>query len=163
MQADAPQSKQNVLTLRDLEVMKMDLEGQAGDEIAEELKVCRKTITNTKSKPAYRDLILSALEQEEFTVQKLAGKLVTLTEARKDMNVDGTIHTTDDNTTRLGAVRKLCDIFGVDAPKELDIKASTAQMTNDELLAGLTAEVATRQEQLNGALMNHVPSEQTSS
>ena len=154
MQADAPQSKQNVLTLRDLEVMKRDLAGQTGDQIAEELKVCRKTVTNTKAKPAYRDLIIGALEQEQFQVGDLAKKLVTLSNARKDLNVDGVLHTVDDNVTRLGAVRKLCDIYGVDAPKEIDVRATTAQMSNEELMENLSVQLATRQEQLNGALLN---------
>ena len=149
------------LTLRDLEVAKRDLAGKTGDEIAEEVGVCRKTVVNTKAKPAYRDLMLSALESNQFGVNDLAKKLVELVDARKSLNVDGTIHIVEDNVTMLGATRKLCDILGVDAPKELDIRASTANMTNEELSRGLSAELNTRQEQIKGALTDGLTNTET--
>jgi transcriptional regulator with XRE-family HTH domain len=156
-----PSSEQQALTLRDLEIAKRELEGVPQEQIAEEVGVCRKTVHNTKAKPAYRDLMLSALENNKFGVNDLAKKLVELVDARKSLNVDGQIHIVEDNVTMLGAARKLCDILGVDAPKELDIKASTANMTNEELARGLSDELNTRQEQIKGALANGLTDTET--
>lgn len=152
MVADAPQSKQNTLTLRDLEVLTLDIEGKTGEEIAEKVGVSRKTVVNTKAKPAYRDLMIGALEVHKFGVNDIAKKLVSMTDAQKAINVDGTLEIVEDNTTQLGAVRKLCDIFGVDAPKELDIKATTAAMTNEELLSHLSQEIGVRKDQMQGVV-----------
>jgi len=126
----------NTLTLRDLEIFQAHtIERKTLDETAQQVEVSRDTVKRTKRKKSYRDLVVAALEVKGFTVEDYASGLINLTTAQKEINVDGVLETVDDNPTRLGALKKIGDVYGDNAPKQLDLlpTGSTDEEINLEL------------------------------
>jgi DNA-binding transcriptional MocR family regulator len=102
-------------------------------ETAKKLKISPSTVSRTKKKLAYRESLLASLAQREVTVDAVADNLKTLMTKKKVMNIGGKRTDVDDNIAQFNATAKVCDIMGVDAPKEFDLKHSMAAMGDDEL------------------------------
>lgn len=121
--------------LRDLEIMKsQEVDHDTWEETAEKVGVSLMTITRTKRKQSYRDIVIAALENEEETPETFAKSLKGLMHAKKSINTkeDGVVEV-EDNVIQFNAVKKFGDILGVDAPKEFDLKHSMASMSDNEL------------------------------
>jgi hypothetical protein len=126
------------LTLRDLQVFtEHEVNEKTLDETAEALNVSRDTVKRTKKRGAYRDLVLSALEEKGFTVNEYVKKLIELTEAEKVINCGGHNMPVDDNTTRMKAIEKIGKVFGDDATPGLDVKHSLQSLSDEELRENL--------------------------
>jgi len=135
----------NVLTARDLQVFEHHLLGNKTiAETAKAIGVSTDTVKRTKKKPAYRQMVLDAMEEAGFGVEQYVSKLIKLTDAKKTLNVGGHEIEVDDNPVQLGAIRKVGDIYGDDAPKELGLTHSTAGSSDDELIAELAESLQER-------------------
>lgn len=127
---------QENLTIRDLEVMKYhEVDGMTLDETAEKVGVSRSTVKTIKKRPAYRDLVITAIEGKEYTADEFAEKLIQLLEAKKGSThlIDDEQVRDEDNVTQFNALKKWGDILGVDAPKEYDVKHELATASDAEL------------------------------
>ena len=123
------------LTLRDLQVFsKIEQEGKTLDQAAEELGVSRDTVKRTKKRGCYRDLILDAIAERQFTVDEYAKKLIALTEAEKVLNCGGHDQVVSDNPVRMKAIEKLGRIYGDDADKTVNLGLSAQSTSDEELL-----------------------------
>ena len=125
----------HILTMRDAEIFhKHEVEKKSMDQVAKETGVSRDTIKRTKKKLAYRELVLSGLEYHKFGVLEYTKKLVDLTNAKKVINCgQGVTETCEDNVVQLNAIKKIGDIFGDNAPKEIDIASGLAGSSDAEL------------------------------
>ena len=129
------------LNIRDLEIMSsLEIDKNSVKETAEKVHVSPKTVTRTTKKQAYRDCLLASLVEKSVTVETVAQSLKDLMEANKNINVkDEGLQEVSDNIVRFNATAKICDIMGVDAPKEFDLKHSMAAMSDEELEAAVKA------------------------
>ncbi|MCE5185037.1 MAG: hypothetical protein LLF76_02805 [Planctomycetaceae bacterium] len=129
----------NVATLRDLQIFKAHtLEGKTLDKTAKELGISRDTIKRTKRKPVYRDMVLAALEAKGFTVDDYVAKLIDLAHAKKSINIGGLAEEVDDNVTQMKAIEKIGNVYGDNAPREINIAGDLASASDAELLAEIT-------------------------
>jgi len=104
------------------------------EKTSEKVGVSQMTISRTKKKQAYRDIIIAALEQQGATPETFAEDLMRLMKAKKTIvSKEEGVLTVNDNVTQFNAVQKFGDILGVDAPKEFDLKHSMASMSDEEL------------------------------
>jgi len=127
------------VTTKDLAVLKLhEVEGKTLQETADVMGVSRTTVKQIKKRPAYREMVLLALEQESKTPADYAKKLMALVEAKKTINVGGHPIETEDNVTQFNATKQWGNILGVDAPKELDVQHSLAGASDEELGKALT-------------------------
>ena len=130
--------KPDILTLDDVSVIKLhEVEKKSLNETAEIMNVSRETVKRIKKKPAYRDFVLDAIEKRGYSADTFAEQIIALTEANKQINVEGELEEVDDNPTRMKAVEKMGDILGVDAPKEYDVRHGLASATDEEIAADL--------------------------
>jgi len=122
------------MTMRDLEIFKANqIDGKTLDKTAEIVGVSRKTVSRTKSKVSYHELAQAALEQKGLTVDVYAGKLIEKLDARKGVNYDGERIEEDDNVAQMTALKEVAQIYGVHAPREIDLKHSLASASDEEL------------------------------
>lgn len=118
-----------------------------------ELDVSRNTIARTKKKQAYREIVITELEQRKVTAATFAKNLKKLLTAKKTLlTKDGEEVKVVDNVTRFNALKKHGDILGVDAPKEFDLKHSMSAMGDDELQEAIDNSV----EELDGRIKNQI-------
>jgi len=128
----------DVLTYRDLQIFNLhEQKGKTLDETAEELGISRDTVKRTKRKLAYRDLVLTAMEEQGFQVEDYVKKLILLTQAEKEINVGGDIRMVNDNTTQMKAVEKIGKIYGDNAPLDLEISGNLTKASDGELFEEL--------------------------
>lgn len=140
--------------LRDLEIMKsQEVDHDTWEETAEKVGVSLMTITRTKRKQSYRDIVIAALENEEETPETFAKSLKGLMHAKKSINTkeDGVVEV-EDNVIQFNAVKKFGDILGVDAPKEFDLKHSLAHASDEEI----QDEINASKKELDGRLKNKI-------
>jgi hypothetical protein len=128
------------IELRDIKVFfKREVEGKTVAKVAEEIGVSTDTIKRIRKKPAYRDLTLDALQEQGYSVNNLIKDLIRQTNATKHIIQNGRVVETDDNIAQIAAIKKLSEIFGVDAPKEQNIHHSFASSSDGELAGELEA------------------------
>ncbi len=125
-----------IITPRNAKIAVMKVSGKNNTEIAEEVGLNRKSVKAVLDKPAIREMILHSISEHEFTLSMLAKKHIEMLSATKEISVAGVLTEVADNVAQVAAMKELNSIFGVYAPKELDIRASTAERS----LVDLTAE-----------------------
>jgi hypothetical protein len=135
-----PAKTPETMTLRDLAIFKAHtLEGKTLAEAAKAVGTSKDTVKRTKKKKAYRELVISALEANNWDVDEYAKKLIKLVNAERELSVAGEIIKVQDNVTQIAAIKKLGQIYGDDAPKEVDLTHSLASASDAELLEDLQA------------------------
>jgi hypothetical protein len=141
------------LNSRDLEIVHSQLiEGDSNVVTAEKVGCSERTVRRTKQKQAYRDLVIAQLAEIEYDAATYAKNMVAHTKAEKKIRFNGEDEKVPDTKHRLIADMKLGDVFGVEAPKEFDLKHSMAAMSDDELLQ----EIDKSTEELNGRFQHHL-------
>lgn len=118
---------------------------------AEKIGCSTKTVSRTKKKQAYRDLVINKLAEREYSPETYADNMIAHTKAKKTIvSKDAGVFQVADNTTRLTADIELGEIYGVKAPKQIDLKHSMAAMSDEEL----REEVQKSQEEFDGRLQH---------
>jgi len=122
------------LTYRDLQVFQYhEVEGMTAQQTAEQLEISRKTVQRTKTKASYHELAQAALQEKGMTVQEYARKLIEKLDAKKGVNYGGERIEEDDNVAQVAALKEVAGIYGVHAPKEIDLKHSLASASDEEV------------------------------
>ncbi len=122
-------------------------------QTCDKLDVSRSKIARTKKKPAYRDLVIAALEEQGATAVTYAKNLIKLMSAKKTIRVKGGGGIeAEDNIVQFNATSEFGDILGVKAPKEFDLKHSMAAMSDSELGDAINDSV----EELNGNVQHSI-------
>lgn len=150
------------LTIRDLKIFKAHImDGKTLNETAAEVGCSRETVKRTKKNPAFRDLMLACFDELGKTPMEYAKKLWAMTEAKKEINVNGSLETVDDNQARMTSLKEIGQIYGVYAPQKVDISqtisdADDAELFNELSVAAKELELSTsgngRPKQDNSAL-----------
>ncbi len=116
---------------RDANVALLRMSGLNNVQIAEETNVTRKTVKAILDKPSIRQMMMDALAEHEFSLSKLAKKNIDMLSAKKyTKGIKGKV---DDNVAQATAMKELNSIYGVHAPKQLDVRASAAEASIEEL------------------------------
>jgi predicted transcriptional regulator len=118
---------------KDAGIAMLKMRGMNNVQIAEEVSLSRKTVGKILDKPAIRQMMMDALAEHEFTLSKLAKKNVDMLSAKKEVQVGKKLIETDDNVAQVTAMKELNSIYGVHAPKQLDVRASAAEASLEDL------------------------------
>ncbi len=118
---------------KDAEVAIMKMGGLNITQISKEVNLTRKTVRAVLDKPSIRQMMMDALTENQFTLNKLAKKNIEMLSAKKSMFANGECKEVDDNVAQVGAMKELNSIYGVYAPKQLDIRASATEASLEEL------------------------------
>ncbi len=105
--------------------------GMTTTNIAKEVNLTRKTVKAILDKPSVRQLMMDAFTKHKFTLSMLAKKNIKMLSAKKFAK--GTKEKIDDNVAQVAAMKEMNSIYGVYAPKQLDIRASAAEASLEEL------------------------------
>ena len=116
-------------------VLKMG--GLSDVDIAKEVDLTRKTVRKILDKPSVRQLMMEALTENKFTLSMLAKKNIDMLSAKKFAK--GKTEEVDDNVAQATAMKELNSIYGVYAPKQLDIRASAAEASLEDLTGQVDA------------------------
>ena len=107
------------------------MEHKTLQQTADEIGIHRNTAIHTVQKTAFRELLIVSLEQQGFTVESLAAKLIQKTEAKR--MIGKKLREVDDNKTQMSAVKELTSIYGVHSEKNLRVQHSVAGASDAEL------------------------------
>lgn len=118
---------------KDANMAIMKMSGLNNTEIAEESGLTRKTVGVILDKPAIRQMMMDALGEHEFTLSKLAKKNIDMLSAKKSIPLNGEMVEVEDNVAQVTSMKELNSIYGVHAPKQLDVRASAAEASLEEL------------------------------
>ncbi len=118
---------------KDANIAILKMGGMGVGQIAGEVDLDRKTVTKILDKPAIRQMMMDALAEHEFTLSKLAKKNIDMLSAKKKVLVAGGLEEIDDNVAQVTAMKEMNSIYGVHAPKQLDVRASAAEASLEEL------------------------------
>ncbi len=118
---------------KDATIAIMKMHGLTNVQIGEEVNLTRKTVGKVLDKPAIRQMMMDALAEHEFTLSMLAKKNIDMLGAKKKIPVSGTLTEVEDNQAQTTAMKELNSIYGVHAPKQLDVRASAAEASLEEL------------------------------
>jgi len=133
-----------------------EIQRHTRQQTADLLNVSVPTISRTKKKAAYRELVIAALDEKGVTAATVAESLKNLMEANKHINVKNEgLQEVSDNIVRFNATAKIGDIMGVDAPKEFDLKHTMAAMGDEELQEAVNASA---RDLLNGNVQHRITS-----
>jgi len=128
-----PPSK--TLNYRDSQILHLKLSGHTDKVVAERIGCCTRTVEKAKQKQEYRDVVIAAAEQEQYTAKTYAQNMVAHTKAiKRTVSKKEGVFEDPDNLIRFNADKELGDVFGVKAPKKVDLKHTMAAMSDDELL-----------------------------
>ncbi len=111
----------------------MKMSGLSNTQIAEETNLTRKTVKVILDKPSIRQMMMDALTENKFTLSMLAKKNIDMLSAKRWMFANLKYKKVDDNVAQVSAMKELNSIYGVYAPKQLDIRASAAEASLEEL------------------------------
>lgn len=141
----------DTLNWRDMQIMESQLSGDSNAVTADKVECCTRTVQLTKRKLEYREVVIAKLAEKDYCAETYAENMIAHTKAEKTIvsKAEGKIVVADNNT-RLTADMELGDIFGVKAPKQVDLKHSMAAMSDDELLK----EVQRSQKEFDGRLQH---------
>ena len=116
---------------KDANIAILKMGGMNNVEIAAETNLTRKSVKTILDKPSVRQMMLDALTENKFTLSKLAKKHIDMLSAKKFAK--GKAEPVDDNVAQVTAMKELNCIYGVHAPKQLDIRASASEASLEEL------------------------------
>ncbi len=119
--------------MKDANVAVLKMQGLTNIEIADKANLDRKTVSVILDKPAIRQIMMDGLEEHGFTISQLAKKNIDMLSAKKQIPLNGELKEVDDNTAQATALKELNSIYGVHAPKQLDVRASAAEASIGEL------------------------------
>ncbi len=112
-------------------VMKMG--GMTTTQIAKETNLTRKTVAVILDKPSVRQMMMDALAEHQFTLNMLAKKNIDMLSVKKWLFTQGKYKEVDDNVAQATAMKEMNSIYGVYAPKQLDIRASATEASLEDL------------------------------
>ncbi len=112
-------------------VMKMG--GMTNTQIAKETNLTRKTVKAILDKPSVRQMMMDAFTENKFTLNMLAKKHIDMLSAKRWMFANGKYKEFDDNVAQVTAMKEMNNIYGVYAPKQLDIRAFATEASLEEL------------------------------
>lgn len=120
---------------RDYEVVQLhEVENNTLAETAEKMNLSESTIKRIKKKAAYNELAIMAMENKERFVDIWMDLVWDGAHATKIIHdVEGDKEEVPDHKTRFPYISKACDIYGVDAPKAVDVRHSVAGTSDEEL------------------------------
>ncbi|KKN29385.1 hypothetical protein LCGC14_0844590 [marine sediment metagenome] len=121
------------LKAKDANVAILKMQGLNNIQIAEKANMDRQTVAIILDKPAIRQMMLDALGEHGFTLSILAKKNIEMLSAKKSIPLGGELAIVDDNVAQVTAMKELNSIYGVHAPKQLDVRASAAEASLEEL------------------------------
>ena len=121
------------LKAKDANVAILKMQGLNNIQIAEKANMDRQTVAIILDKPAIRQMMLDALGEHGFTLSILAKKNIDMLSAKKSIPLAGELTEVDDNVAQVTAMKELNSIYGVHAPKQLDVRASAAEASLEEL------------------------------
>jgi len=123
-----PAKRGNEPTIRDAEVVyHHGLGNHTIEEAGKLMNLSPSTIKRTKRRAAYNELAIKAGEDLGHDINELMEKLWDKTEAKYKK--------TDAHNIQMRALERLGDVYGIDAPKEVDVAALIASSSIEELLA----------------------------
>ena len=126
-------AKKKIVRAKDASVAVLKMSGLNNVEIAKETNLTRKTVKVILDKPSVRQMMMDAFTENKFTLSMLAKKHVDMLSAKRDITVQGEREEVDDNVTQVAAMKELNSIYGVHAPKQLDVRASASEASLEEL------------------------------
>ena len=118
---------------KDANIAILKMGGMGVGQIAGEVDLDRKTVTKILDKPAIRQMMMDALAEHEFTLSKLAKKNIDMLSAKKYQLAGKGLKHVDDNVAQATAMKELNSIYGVHAAKQLDVRASAAEASLEDL------------------------------
>ncbi len=118
---------------KDANVAILKMSGLNDVQIAKETNLTRKTVKVILDKPSIRHMMMDALTENKFTLSMLAKKNIDMLSATRYAFVSGEYKKLDDNVAQVAAMKELNSIYGVYAPKQLDIRASATEASLEEL------------------------------
>jgi hypothetical protein len=125
----------NKLEVRDMRVFKYHvLEGNTLKETAEILNTSIDTIKRIKKKPAFRDMAIEEMNDLGYSIRKHMDKLIKKTDAQKPFYFNQELIYVDDNPSQMKALDTITDVYGLRAPKQMELSGSTSS-SDAELFA----------------------------
>ncbi len=118
---------------KDASVAVLKMSGMNNVQIAEKANLTRKTVGIILDKPAIRQMMMDAFTDQKFTLSMLAKKNIDMLSAKRWMFADKKYKEVDDNVAQVTAMKEMNSIYGVHAPKQLDVRASAAEASLEEL------------------------------
>ena len=118
----------------DAKIAALKMDGVNNVQIAKEVKLTRKTVQGILEKPAVRQLLMDAFAENGFTLKDLAKKNIEMLSAKREILANKRYMKVDDNVTQVTAMKEMNQIYGVYAPKQLDIRASASEASLEELI-----------------------------
>ncbi len=116
---------------KDVKIAILKMKGLGDTEIGKQTNLTRKSVRTILDKPSIRQMMMDALTEHKFTLSKLAKKNIDMLSAKKYAKDTTTL--VDDNVAQAAALKELNSIYGVYAPKQVDIRASAAEASLEEL------------------------------
>ena len=118
---------------KDINIAVLKMSGMSDVQIAEETNLTRKTVKVILDKPSIRQMMMDALAENQFTLSMLAKKNIDMLSAHRYVFKNGEYKKVDDNVAQATAMKEMNSIYGVYAPKQLDIRASATEASLEEL------------------------------
>ncbi len=118
---------------KDVNIAVLKMGGLTNTQIAKETNLTRKTVKVILDKPSIRQMMMDALSENKFTLSMLAKKNIDMLSATRYAFVNGKYEKLNDNVAQVAAMKELNSIYGVYAPKQLDIRASATEASLEEL------------------------------
>ncbi len=116
---------------KDINIAVMKMGGLNNTDIAKETNLTRKSVKAILDKPSVRQMMMDSLAEHQFTLSMLAKKNIDMLSAKKFPK--GKDEPVDDNVAQATALKEMNSIYGVYAPKQLDIRASATEASLEEL------------------------------
>lgn len=115
-----------------------EIKGLSTEKAGEIVGVCGKTIDNWKKKPAWHELAVAAIQEEEkgLALKRYAEKLIAMADKQKKINVGGKLEEVDDNVAQIAYLERLAKTFGLDAPAKTQ-HSLVAETPDDELASSI--------------------------
>ena len=118
---------------KDANIAVLKMGGMNNVDIAKETNLTRKSVKIILDKPSVRQMMMDAFTEHKFTLSMLAKKNIDMLSAQRWAFGNGKYKRVDDNVAQVTAMKELNSIYGVYAPKQLDIRASAAEASLEEL------------------------------
>ena len=118
---------------KDTNVAVLKMSGLNDVQIAKETNLTRKTVKVILDKPSIRQMMIDAFTEHKFTLSMLAKKNIDMLSAERYVFKNGNYKKVADNVAQVAAMKEMNSIYGVYAPKQLDIRASATEASLEEL------------------------------
>ena len=119
--------------ISDANIAILSLEGLNKVEIAKKTGKDRGTIANILNKDGIRQIIMDGFAEHNFTISMLLKKNIDMLDAKKEIPLSGELVEVEDNVAQATAMKEINQIYGIHAPKQLDVRASAAEASTEEL------------------------------